>query len=248
MSSLLCNGSLLNDVEFVKEKYPNYDILGGFLFGSQNYNLDTENSDVDTIIVLIPSIKLLFSEKEVSTTYELEDHHIVVKDLKAFNKNLLTLSPMAVEPLFSQWTWINDKYKYAYLKFYLNNAEKIAMSCPAILYDKVRAIIKSMARKESLTGKQYVLCKRMIRLLQKLAEGKSYEEAMWFPDNEAVLMIEIKRSDKVFSSTNLTLLECESTNPTLVKYFTENSTDDREYWREYLAEAAAYMVKIKEFI
>lgn len=248
MSSLLCKGSLLNDVKFVTEKYPNYDILGVFLFGSQNYNLDTEDSDVDTIIVLIPSIKLLLSEKEVSTTYELEDHHIVVKDLKAFNKNLLTLSPMAVEPLFSQWTWINDKYKYTYLKFYLNNAQKIAMSCPAILYDRVRAMIKSMTRKESLTGKQYVHCKRLIRLLQKLAAGKSYEEAMWFPDNEAVLMIDTKQSNKTFSGTDLTLLECESANPTLVKYFTENNMDKREYWREYLAQAAAYMVKIKEFI
>lgn len=240
--------SLMIDVKFIEDKYPNYDVLGAFLYGSQNYNLDTENSDVDSIVVIIPSIKSLLYEKEVSTTYELEDHHIVVKDLKAFNKNLLTLSPMAVEPLFSRLTWINDKYKYIYQKFYHDNAQKIAMSYPTILYDKVRAMIKSMARKESLTGKQYVLCKRMIRLLQKLAEGKSYEEAMWFPDNEAVSMIEIKRSDKVFSSTDLTLLECESTNPNLVKYFTENNMDDREYWREYLAEAASYMVKIKEFI
>ena len=240
--------SLMIDVRFIEDKYPNYDVLGAFLYGSQNYNLDTDDSDVDSIIVLVPSIKVLLCEKEVSTTYEMEDHHIVVKDLKTFNKNLLTLSPMAVEPLFSQWTWINDKYKYAYLKFYLNNAQKIAMSCPVILYDKVRAMIKSMARKESLTGKQYVLCKRMIRLLQKLAEGKSYEEAMWFHYNEAALMIDMKQSDKVFSGTDLTLLECESTNPTLVKYFTENNMDDREYWREYLAEAAAYMVKTKEFI
>ena len=240
--------SLMADVRFVEDKYPNYDVLGAFLYGSQNYNLDTENSDVDSIVVIIPSIKSLLYEKEVSTTYEMEDHHIVVKDLKAFNKNILTLSPMAVEPLFAQLKWINDKYKYIYQKFYHDNAQKIAMSCPAILYDKVRAMIKSMARKESLTGKQYVLCKRMIRLLQKLAEGKSYEEAMWFSDDEAVLMIDIKRSDKVFFGTDLTLLECESTNPTLIKYFTENNMDNREYWREYLAQAAAYMVKTKEFI
>ena len=97
--------SLMADAEFIKEKYPNYDVLGAFLYGSQNYNLDTDNSDVDSVVVLVPSIKSLLCEKEVSTTYELEDHHIVVKDLKAFNKNLLTLSPMAVEPLFSQWEW-----------------------------------------------------------------------------------------------------------------------------------------------
>lgn len=240
--------SLLADVEFVKEKHPSYDVLGVFLYGSQNYNLDTDDSDVDSIVVLVPSVKSLLCEKEVSTTYELEDHHIAVKDLKAFNKNLLTLSPMAVEPLFSQWEWINDKYKYIYQNYYQNYAQKIVMSCPAVLYDKVRATIKAMARKDYLTGKQYIHCRRLIRLLQQLAAGKKYDDAMWISDNEAPVWIETKCSDKVFSGTDLTLLECESANPTLVKYFTENNTDSREYWRELLAQAAALMVKTKEIM
>jgi len=240
--------SLLADVEFVKEKHPSYDVLGVFLYGSQNYNLDTDDSDVDSVVVLIPSIKSLLCEKEVSTTYELEDHHIVVKDLKAFNKNLLTLSPMAVEPLFAQWEWINDKYRYIYQNYYHNYAQKIAMSCPAVFYNKVRAMIKAMARRDSLTGKQYIHCCRLVRLLQQLAAGEDYSDAMWVPENEAPAWIETKCSDEKFSGTDLTLLECESTNPTLVKYFTENNIDSREYWRELLAQAAALMVKTKEIM
>lgn len=239
---------LMADVEFVKEKHPNYDVLGVFLYGSQNYNLDTDDSDVDSIVVLVPSIKSLLCEKEVSTTYELEDHHIVVKDLKAFNKNLLTLSPMAVEPLFSQWEWINGKYKYLWDTYYHQHAQKIAMACPAIFYDKVRAMIRAMARRYSLTGKQYIHCCRLVRLLQQLAAGEDYDDAMWIPDNEASAWIETKCSDEVFSGTDLTLLECESTNPTLVKYFTENDMDNREYWHELLAQAAALMVKTKEIV
>lgn len=240
--------SLMVDVRFIEDKYPNYDVLGAFLYGSQNYNLDTDDSDVDSIIVLVPSIKALLCEKEVSTTYEMEDHHIVVKDLKAFNKNLLTLSPPAIEPLFSQWKWINDKYKYIYQSFYQDNAQEIVNSCCTVFYDKTRAMIKAMTRRESLTGKQYIHCRRLIRLLQRLAEDKDYDEAMWIPDNEVCIWIDTKYSDKTFSGTDLTLLECESTNPTLVKYFTEDNMDDREYWREYLAQAASRIVKIKEFI
>lgn len=240
--------SLMDDVDFVKSKYPNYDVLGVFLYGSQNYNLDTDNSDIDSVVVLVPSIKSLLCEKEVSTTYELEDHHIVVKDLKAFNKNLLTLSPMAVEPLFTPWKWINDKYRYIYQNYYDGYAQKIAMSCPAVFYDKVRAMIKAMARKDSLTGKQYIHCCRLIRLLQQLAAGKDYGDAIWIPEDEAPAWIETKCSDKVFSGADLASLECESTNPTLVKYFTEKDTDSREYWRELLAQAAALMVKTKEIM
>lgn len=55
--------SLMVDVRFIEDKYPNYDVLGVFLYGSQNYNLDTDDSDVDSIIVLVPSIKALLCEK-----------------------------------------------------------------------------------------------------------------------------------------------------------------------------------------
>ena len=96
-----------------------------------------------------------------------------------------------------------------------------------------------MTLKESLTGNQLIHCRRLIRLLQRLAEDEDYDEAMWIPDNEVCVWIDTKYSDKTFSGTDLTLLECDSTNPTLVKYFTEDNMDDREYWREYLAQAAS---------
>ena len=240
--------SLMVDVRFVEDKYPNYDVLGAFLYGSQNYNLDTDDSDVDSVIVLVPSIDSLLCEKEVSTTYELEDHHIVVKDLKAFNKNLLTLSPMAVEPLFAQWKWINGKYKYLWDVYYHQHAQEIALACPAVLYDKVRAMVKSMTRRDFLTGKQYTLCNRLVRFLQQLAKEEDYDDALWIPDAERDFWMDDKLSNKKFSGFTLTELECESTNPTLVKYFTEDETDDREYWRRYLAKAAALMVKTKEIV
>ena len=36
-----------------------YEFFGAFLYGSQNYNLDTESSDVDLVVLYIPTAEKL---------------------------------------------------------------------------------------------------------------------------------------------------------------------------------------------
>ena len=40
----------------VLELYPEHQILGIFVYGSQNYNIATENSDVDTKAIIVPTL------------------------------------------------------------------------------------------------------------------------------------------------------------------------------------------------
>lgn len=72
---------LETDRAFVAKEFPDYDVLGVFVYGSQNYNLATEDSDVDTVAVLVPSLRKLMLDEKVSKTFEFPDHHVVVKDL-----------------------------------------------------------------------------------------------------------------------------------------------------------------------
>ena len=44
--------------------FPEESILGVFLYGSQNYDLAHENSDVDTKAIYIPTIEECIFEKE----------------------------------------------------------------------------------------------------------------------------------------------------------------------------------------
>ena len=54
---------LQKHLEF-SEQYFNKDrILGIFLYGSQNYNLVTDKSDVDSILVILPSFEDLLFKK-----------------------------------------------------------------------------------------------------------------------------------------------------------------------------------------
>ena len=100
--------------ERVKHYYPNATILGTFLYGSQNYKIDTPESDVDTITILIPSLSDLIFEPPVSKefimpkgTYE----HCVVKDIREIVKMWKKQSINFLEILFTDYSIINPVFQ-----------------------------------------------------------------------------------------------------------------------------------------
>ena len=71
----------------VLKKYPKDKLLGVFLYGSQNYGTSTENSDVDTKAILIPSFGDLILREPVSKEIHLANNeHCEVKDIRELVK------------------------------------------------------------------------------------------------------------------------------------------------------------------
>lgn len=72
--------------------------------GSQIYKLDTENSDVDSVLIFIPTMKDIVCEKEFySHTFILEnEEHCTVKDIRAFFYELKKSSPNSIDLLIPQ--------------------------------------------------------------------------------------------------------------------------------------------------
>jgi hypothetical protein len=104
-------------MERVREHYHQvellgYDIVGIFLQGSQNYNLDDEFSDIDTKAIVLPSFEDLVSNKmPVSTTYIMENNeHIDIKDIRVMFKTILKQNINFVEILFTEYKLINPEY------------------------------------------------------------------------------------------------------------------------------------------
>lgn len=61
-----------------------YTMFFTALYGSQNYNLDTEKSDVDTKTLIIPTFKTLcLSNKTFSKEFKLDEETVEVKDFRA---------------------------------------------------------------------------------------------------------------------------------------------------------------------
>lgn len=141
---------LRTHVRLVKEKFPDYTFYFCALYGSQNYGLDTEDSDVDTKIAVIPSGKdIVLGYEKLSTTLRLEDGSVCeVKDIREmanqFYKGNINFTEMLYTPYYIQNENIPQPYSFDVLKLY---RDMIANRDPLNLMKMVAA----MARTKYLT-------------------------------------------------------------------------------------------------
>jgi predicted nucleotidyltransferase len=104
-----------------------YNVLGVFLQGSQNYNLEWEQSDIDTKAIVLPSLSdIIHNKTPTSITSVLpSNEHIDVKDIRLMFECFKKQNINFVEILFTKYKHINIEYK-EYFQPMLDNNEKIA--------------------------------------------------------------------------------------------------------------------------
>lgn len=87
-------------------------IVGLFLQGSQNYGLDYEGSDIDTKLIIVPSIDdIIFNRKPVSTTHILEnEEHMDAKDIRLYIQTFRKQNLNFLEILFTDFKLVNPQY------------------------------------------------------------------------------------------------------------------------------------------
>ena len=104
-----------------------YEIVGLFLQGSQNYELDYEGSDIDTKAIVLPKFEdFLKTNKPISFTYIMEnEEHVDIKDIRVMFENIKKQNINFVEILFSKYFIINEKYKKIMFPLF-EQREKIA--------------------------------------------------------------------------------------------------------------------------
>lgn len=87
-------------------------IVGIFLQGSQNYGLETEESDVDTKLIVTPYFKdIVLNRKPVSTTHVREnDEHIDFKDIRLYIQTFRKQNLNFLEILFTEYKLVHPLY------------------------------------------------------------------------------------------------------------------------------------------
>ena len=113
-------------------------IVGLFLQGSQNYGLDYEGSDIDTKLIIVPTIDdIIFNRKAVSTTHVLEnEEHLDAKDIRLYIQTFRKQNLNFLEILFTEFKIVNPQYAKWWNKL-VEHREEIAR------YNEFQAI-KSM--------------------------------------------------------------------------------------------------------
>lgn len=104
-----------------------YNVVGVFLYGSQNYELDYEKSDVDTKAIVLPTLgDIVLNRQPVSTTVDMGDNCLCdVKDIRKMFECFKKQNINFIELLFTQYYKLNPIYESLYRPM-LDNAENIA--------------------------------------------------------------------------------------------------------------------------
>lgn len=103
---------MIRHVKFAQSK--DYDVVIASIYGSQNYALESKESDVDSYLVVMPSLEdLALNRKPVSKELMYVDEngvlngeHVVVKDFRIFAEALMNADFHALEVASSKYTTI----------------------------------------------------------------------------------------------------------------------------------------------
>jgi len=124
---------LSNYKKILEEK--GYNVIYVGLYGSQNYNLDDEESDIDAKAIILPSLHDIIFRKVTSTTIECEKGNIDVKDLLTFYDVIKKGNFSYIEAIQTEYS-IGDKYiKELFKQFKVNKKSVLGA-----MYEKRKAL------------------------------------------------------------------------------------------------------------
>lgn len=112
-----------------------YKVIYIGLYGSQNYNLDDEESDIDVKAIILPSLHDIIFRKVTSTTIECENGNIDVKDLLTFYDVIKKGNFSYIEAMQTNYS-IGDEYiKELFSQFEVNKKSMLGA-----MYEKRKAL------------------------------------------------------------------------------------------------------------
>lgn len=201
---------VLQHMKDAQRRFPDRQIVGCFLQGSQNYGLETPTSDVDTKLIVVPSFDdLAFNRQLVSTTFIRENNeHTDDKDIRLYIETFRKQNLNFLEILFTEYYVINERYRHEWNRL-VEHREEIAH------YDFLRAVTsmrgiamnKFVALKKDLPSthddiQKYGYCMKQLHHLVRIEEyleryiaGESYEKCLRPHDPEYLVSLKTEPRD-----------------------------------------------------
>lgn len=192
------------------ELYGESRIVGLFLQGSQNYGLDYEGSDIDTKLILTPTLEdIIFNRKPVSTTHVLEnEEHLDAKDIRLYIQTFRKQNLNFLEILFTEFKIVNPQYEKMW-NVLVEHREEIARynefqaikSMKGIAMEKYHAMKHPYPSKLALIedygydGKQVHHLIRVEDYIDRYIKGYSYESCLKPSPGKIPRMMEYKRQE-----------------------------------------------------
>lgn len=174
----------------------NAKLISVIVKGSQNYGLDAEDSDVDTVALILPSKETLIFGNKISTELHVPvdsdntTENCVVKDIRLLASELFKGSPNMLELLFSEYYFDSIKFT-KYMDKLRQNREKF------VNINKDRLIDSLAGMGMSKTGKVYHM-RRCYFMIKDLQNDVPFEKALKIEKDSPYYktLMEIKKSNR----------------------------------------------------
>lgn len=187
-----------------------YNVLYIGLYGSQNYNVDDELSDIDAKAIILPTLHDIIQRKVTSKTIECENGAIDVKDLITYYDVIRKGNFSYVEAMDTEYS-IGDKYIKELFKQIRPNLKSIL----GAMYEKRKALTHEFPskteefKKWGCDPKQFHHIIRLYDLLEFNLRNNTLLSYLEYSTHDAKEMIAIKRNSDNLSKE---YMERESDN------------------------------------
>lgn len=152
-----------------------YNVVYIGLYGSQNYNLHDEESDIDVRAIIVPTLEDIISRKKTSKKYSTEFGDIDVKDLLTYYEVVAKGNFSFIEPIQTQY-FIGDKK----IRDIFKDIKVNLKSVKGAMYEKAKAFThrypskKEEFEKWGFDPKQLHHIFRLINILRLKDDTKSF--------------------------------------------------------------------------
>ena len=215
-------------------------IVGIFLYGSQNYNLDYEDSDIDLKAIVVPTINdIVFNNKPISTSIEIPDGLCDIKDIRLMVQSWRKQNVNFMELLFTEYSYVNPLF-YEFFRPLLAARETIvrynekrAVDClRGFVYEKYYRLFKDTpsqhdeVTKYGYAAKQLVHMERLASLLEHYMKREPYIECLIVSPEERQKWIDLK----TYSPNPLSIDEVKERSQKVIEIVEDNILNAEKYY------------------
>ncbi len=183
--------------EIAKSIFPEDLIVGVFLYGSQNYNMSDEQSDVDTKVLVVPSLAdVVCARRPVTFEHHCDNgEHINFVDVREFVHQILKQNPNTLELLFTEYYVLNPVFKGVWFDIWKHREEATRIN-PHKAVDTMRHMANKEyhhMKKNGFNHKKLATMTRIEKAISDYMLGVKYENVL--KSDQADFFLRMKRGN-----------------------------------------------------
>jgi predicted nucleotidyltransferase len=212
------------------------EIFGIFLYGSQNYGLEHENSDIDVKLIYFPEKSdekgKVEAEVKAYIREDVADGKVVLATYNEFLDGLKTSHPTCLEILYTDYYIINHKYTNIW-EYLLTNREIIAHSNEkSAIKELLRHLMELIVSDYTfffdtkVSNKKLALFYRFQALAKDYLQGIPYKDCLNVPNKQTKAFLRFLREEQP-----LELQECLQQGKEIITNLLEliDSLEEKEF-------------------